>query len=122
VGVVDEAVEDGVGILSAALVSAFHSSEVDPKATLRGRARSELAAVLGAVTRMLHIRGTNWVFFSDEHCYAPPHRKGSGVDRRLSIPPSWDVGERPRRAGVYRAPVPDFGQRSNQAIDLLIGM
>ena len=44
-----------------------------------------------------HIRRTNWVFFSDEHCDAVPPRKGSGVHRRLSIARSWEAGERPAR-------------------------
>jgi hypothetical protein len=45
-------------------------SQFDPKATLRGRARSELAAVLGAVTAVLSHQRDQLGLFSDVHCDA----------------------------------------------------
>src|SRR5215472_6667401 len=61
-------------------------------------ARSELPAVLGAVTAdALTLEGPIGSFSLTSIATQSHHRKGSGVHRRLSIPPSWDAGERPAR-------------------------
>src|SRR5689334_2736082 len=91
---------------------------VDPKATLRGRARSELAAVLGAVTAdALTLEGPIGSFSLT--CIAT-----QSTSERLARSPTSIylalVGRRraARPAGAYRAIAPDFRERSNEPIDL----
>jgi hypothetical protein len=97
-------------------------SAVDPKATLRGRARSELAAVLGAVTAdALTLEGPIGSFSLTS--IATQSHLGRLGRSPTSIYLAF-VGRRrgARPAGAYRAIAPDFGERSNEPIDLLIGM
>ena len=103
-------------------VNGFYSSEVDPKATLRGRARSELAAVLSAVTAdALTLEGPiGSLSLTSIATQSQSKRLGHSP---TSIHPAL-VGctRAARSAGVYRAIAPDFSERSNEPIDLLIGM
>ena len=68
-----------------------------------------------------HIRRTNWVFFSDVHCDAVYLGKARAfTDVYLSRARGTQASGPP--AGAYRAIAPDFRERSNEPIDLLIGM
>ena len=98
------------------------TAAIDPKATLRGRARSELPAVLGAVTAdALTLEGSIGSFSLT--CIAT-----QSTSERLGRSPTsiyLALVERRRAAcpaGAYRAIAPDFRERSNEPIDLLIGM
>jgi hypothetical protein len=94
----------------------------DPKATLRGRARSELAAVLGAVTAdALTLEGPIGSFSLTSIATQSHLGKARAfTDVYLSRARGTQASGPP--AGTYRAIAPDFRERSNEPIDLLIGM
>jgi hypothetical protein len=97
-------------------------SAFDPKATLRRRARSELAAVLGAVTAdALTLEGPIGPFSLTSMRRSPTSERlgRSPTSIYLAL-----VGRRraARPARAYRAIAPNFRERGNELIDLLIGM
>ena len=94
----------------------------DPKATLRGRARSELAAVLGAVTADALTSEGPIGSFSLTSIATQSTSEGARAFTDVYLSRGRGTQGAGRPAGAYRAIAPDFSERSNEPIDLLIGM